>query len=100
MCQPVDVGVNKPLKGKVCAFWEQRMVEKGITDPIAKPPSQADIANWCSVACTQVDMQTIINAWRRTGPHTWFVPTCETRPLGWMERPKEQGSDENADGSV
>ena len=99
MCQPVDVGVNKPLKGKIRAFWEQYMVDKGITDPIAKPPTRQDIANWCSVAYTQVETQTIINAWRRTGPYTWFVPTCETRPIGWMDRPTE-GSDENTDGSV
>ena len=79
------------------------MVEKGITDPIAKPPTQADIANWCSAAYTQVNTQTIINAWRRTGPYTWFVPTCKTRPLGWMERPtgrQEQGNDDNPNGSV
>ena len=38
LCQTVDGGIDKPLKGKIHAFWEQHMTEKGITDPIAKPP--------------------------------------------------------------
>ena len=50
LCQPVDVSIDKPLKGKIRAFWEQCMTEKGITDPIANLPSQADIDNWCSAA--------------------------------------------------
>jgi len=85
LCQPVDVGVNKPLKGKIRHYWEQYMIEESIIEATTKPLEHVLIANWYSQAYTQVDTQTIINAWRKTGPYTWFVPTCAPRPIEWKD---------------
>ncbi len=30
LCQPVDVGFNKPLKDHICAGWEEWMIKEGL----------------------------------------------------------------------
>ena len=39
ICQPLDVGVNKPLKVQIRRKWNDWMVEKGVEDGKAVPPT-------------------------------------------------------------
>jgi hypothetical protein len=45
ICQPVDVGIRKPLKNQVTHCWEDRMVEKGsLDDKETKMPSREEVS--------------------------------------------------------
>ena len=37
-CQPLDVGVNKPIKTKMKNQWEDWMLPKGLMDGVTNPP--------------------------------------------------------------
>ena len=97
LCQPVNVGTNKPLKGIIRGFWEEWMATVGLgnveDNGKIPPPTRKDISTWCSAAFKAVPVQNIINAWRRTGPYTWFLLTCEPKPLHWIERPVGNADD-------
>ena len=45
LCQPIDVGIGKPLKDCVQNMWEDWMVEQGETVQF-NPPSRQTVASW------------------------------------------------------
>ena len=85
----VDVGANKPFKGRVRTHWQEWLVSEGLAnaanDGKVQPPTRRLIADWCLAAYQSVPTQNIINAWRKTGPYTWFAATCAQRPIGWID---------------
>jgi hypothetical protein len=47
LCQPIDVGINKPIKSGLCQKWEDWMMEgDGLVDGVAKEPSHKMVAEW------------------------------------------------------
>jgi hypothetical protein len=44
LCQPVDVGFNKPFKDRMRKQWLSWMIAEGIIHGTTKPPSQRDVA--------------------------------------------------------
>ena len=76
LCQPVDVGINKPLKNRIRASWEQFMLEEGLAQSVTKPPSRATIAKWCDLAIKELDGDIVRNAWRHSD-YSYF-PTEES----------------------
>ena len=47
LCQPIDVGINKPIKNGLHDKWDQWMVEgDGIVNSQAKEPSCKMVAEW------------------------------------------------------
>ena len=56
LCQPVDVGFNKPFKDCMQRQWINWMIAKGIVHGTTNPPLRADIANWVNSAMA-VDSQ-------------------------------------------
>jgi hypothetical protein len=79
LCQPVDIGVNMPLKRRIRALWEEWMIEDGLSTGTTKPPSRSEIAHWVSTAKDQLSEELIRNAWRH-GAYTFFPPTCAENP--------------------
>ncbi len=71
LCQPVDVGINKPLKNAMRERWEAWMVSDGIVDGKAKEPSRKQVADWLVDAYTNIPQQVGQNAWLMTG-YSWF----------------------------
>jgi hypothetical protein len=72
LCQPVDVGVNKPLKNRIRNLWEAWMIQDGMQqDGTAKPPLRRDIVGWIRSANSTIPEQMIRNAWRNN-PYSWF----------------------------
>ena len=71
LCQPVDVGINKPLKSRVRNQWEDWMVDQG--DNVAKynPPSRETVANWVVSALEDIPSNIIQNSWRHE-PYSFF----------------------------
>jgi hypothetical protein len=75
LCQPVDVGFNKPFKDRVRRVWHNWMTAKAVVHGTTRSPTRLDVATW--VAHTMEEMKgeggIIRNAcWRKTG-YEWFV---------------------------
>ena len=79
LCQPVDIGINKPIKARIRHLWEQWMIDFGLATGTTKPPERRDIADWVATAKQLLTAETIRNAWRH-GAFTYFPPTCEENP--------------------
>ena len=46
LCQPLDVGLNKPLKVHIHRNWNEWMVGEGFLDKKAVPPMRELIMQW------------------------------------------------------
>jgi hypothetical protein len=79
LCQPIDVGVNKPFKSRTRNLWEDWMIDEGLRTGITQPPSRQDVAEWCSKAYKELPPSIVRNAWRH-GMYTFFPPTVQQRP--------------------
>lgn len=73
LCQPVDVGFNKPFKDRVRRLWTEWMVSEGIVDGATKSPSRLLVAGWVDTVMAMMSAETTIirNAWMKTG-YEWF----------------------------
>ena len=71
LCQPIDMGINKPLKNAMHKRWEEWMMCDGIVHGRAKEPSHKQVAEWLVNAYTSILEQVGRNAWMMTG-YAWF----------------------------
>jgi hypothetical protein len=73
LCQPKDVGFNKPFKDHMRKQWLPWMIAEGIIHGTTRPPSRRDIAGWVDRAMTDMkrEERIIKNARRKTG-YKWF----------------------------
>ena len=68
LCQPIDIGVNKPIKIKVAEQWEDWVDTEGVKrGKEMKTPLREDIANWVGEAYWTINTETCKNAWRKRG---------------------------------
>ena len=74
ICQPVDIGVNKSFKKKLCQQWEEWIIEEGLANGLTSPPTREDIVQWTQYATVNLPSQIVRNAWRH-GNYSWF-PTA------------------------
>jgi hypothetical protein len=51
LCQPVDVGFNKPFKDQMRRQWINWMMNEGIIHGTTSPPKRIDVANWVKMRC-------------------------------------------------
>jgi hypothetical protein len=101
LTQPVDVGINKPMKNYVVRQWEDYMLEHGIKEAITKPPNRFVFANWILASQAQLTKAVIKNAWRHS-PFSYYPleKTVNNRSRREMEclpppsRPLEESIDE------
>jgi hypothetical protein len=63
LCQPLDVGVNKPFKARVRAKWMDFMTET----------MERDVSNWAAMVTQEMNgLPMMRNAWRKTA-YDWFL---------------------------
>ena len=68
LCQPIDVGINKPIKCGLREKWENWMVDgEGIVDGQAMEPSQQMIAEWLVEVYNNIPEEMGQNAWKKRG---------------------------------
>jgi hypothetical protein len=84
LCQPVDVGVNKPFKTRMKRLWEEWMIEDGLRTGTTQPPARKDIAEWCSQSYKDLPDGMVRNAWRH-GAYTFFPPTVPECPANYQQ---------------
>ena len=68
LCQPVDVGINKPFKKRIRDLWQTWMMgdmSQGTTTVTVSAPTRELICDWCIDAYKQMQSETNIikNAW-------------------------------------
>ncbi len=72
LCQPIDVGINKPIKCGLRGLWEEWMVNgDGILEGKAKEPSRKLIAEWVVEVYNNIPAETGRNAWKKRG-YEWI----------------------------
>jgi hypothetical protein len=73
LCQPVDVGFNKPFKSRVRKMWIKWMIAEGVQEGTTNSPMRRDVAVWVDKAMAQMkeERRIIKNALLKTG-FEWF----------------------------
>jgi hypothetical protein len=79
LCQPVDIGVNKPFKNQIRQQWEQWMITEGLANGTTSPPTRENIIEWIQIATNYLLEQMVQNAWRH-GQYSWFPPAPAAEP--------------------
>ena len=79
LCQPVDIGVNKPFKNRIRNQWEEWMIAEGLANGTTSPPTRENIVEWTRIATNSLPAQMIQNAWRH-GQYSWFPPAPVAEP--------------------
>ena len=67
LVQPLDVGVNKPLKNRIRRKWEEYMLEEGLAMTVSKPPTRQQMATWITECLDDLSEYIVKAAWRRNG---------------------------------
>ena len=71
-CQPIDVGINKPIKTHLREKWEVWMTGgEGIQDGVAKEPSCKVVTEWLVETYTPMPETIGRNVWMNNG-FEWF----------------------------
>lgn len=71
LCQPVDIGINKPIKEDIRKSWEAWMLSQNIERGVSRAPSRRLISDWTLSAFGNISSEIIQNAWKREG-YVWF----------------------------
>ena len=71
LCQPVDVGIGKPLKHHVRNLWQDWSNEQGHHVRM-DAPSRKPIARWVTATLQQLPVELIKNSWRHQ-PYSYFA---------------------------
>jgi hypothetical protein len=76
ICQPVDVGIAKPLKDRVRRRHSTWMIQQcdGAVPEIFSPPSRSHLASWVVAALQDMPRNIVVNSWRH-GEYSYF-PTA------------------------
>ena len=78
LCQPIDVGINRPIKAALADMWEdwletevlENEEDEGVIN--IETPSRELIANWVVEAYWMLDEEKCKNAWRKKG-FEWII---------------------------
>ena len=54
LCQPVDVGFNKPFKDWMRRQWINWMIAEGVVHGTTSPPTRLDMAKWVDAAMLEM----------------------------------------------
>ena len=71
LVQPLDVGVNKPLKNRIRRKWEEYMLEEGLAMTVLKPPTRQRMATWVTESLDDLG-EHIVKAARRRNGYSYF----------------------------
>ena len=59
LCQPVDIGNNKPYKKHLRMRWECWMMAEGLINGTTSPPLRKDIAQWGLYVENEISVETV-----------------------------------------
>ena len=78
LCQPVDVGFNKPFKDRVRRAWHNWMLADAVIHGTTRSPTRLDVANWVAKTMEEMNSEGAIirNAWKKS-EYAWFADAKE-----------------------
>ena len=94
LCQPLDVGINKPFKARVRRQWEEWMTDLIDTTNEVRDETREEVVEWATAAYWEMAITKkgiLRNAWRKTA-YDWF-------PDGLVNG-GDEGDDDNDSDSV
>lgn len=94
--QPMDVGVNKPFKGKVRSCFTKWMVANRMRADPKEKPNRITVATWIKTAWSDIEQRTFINSFYGSG---FDIEKVEGPELPVAELDIEDNDNEN-DGPV
>ena len=73
LCQPVNVGFNKPFKNCIRKLWTEWMISEGIANGTMSTPTRLNVATCVDQAMADMSAKRGIvrNAWLKSG-YEWF----------------------------
>ena len=73
LCQPVDVGFNKPFKDRIRRLWTTWMIEERLTSGTTTSPTRAQVAGRINEVLTAMRGKVTIikNVWMKSD-YEWF----------------------------
>jgi hypothetical protein len=87
LCQPLDIGVNKPFKQRICHLWEEWMMAMLDRYGVTREATRKEVAEWMvSIYWNMVGSKILKNAWQKVG-------------FDWFEGVGDDDNDDNADGN-
>ena len=63
LCQPIDVGICKPLKNQIWHLWENWMINQGRAVIKFTPPLRRTIARWVGTTLCNLPLELKRNSW-------------------------------------
>jgi len=68
LTQPLDVGINKPFKSRVCVLWEEWMIDEIDRTGLVHAPTREDISGWVAEVVWGLNGKNPMrNTWRKMG---------------------------------
>jgi len=69
LCQPINVGFNKPFKDRMRRQWTLWMMSKGIVHGTTSQPVRRNVATWVTNAMGEMRrlIEIVQNAWKKMG---------------------------------
>jgi hypothetical protein len=93
LCQPIDVGIGKPLKSKIRHKWEEWMLEVGVDSILSRPPERQQLAQWIITSLAEIsEGETVRNSWRHT-KYSFFPQEEGEEESGASTTTTEEGGD-------
>ncbi len=73
LCQPVNIGFNKPFKDRLWRLWTSWMTVEGIIHGTTSSPTRLNVATWVDQAMAEMkrECRMVRNAWLKT-EYEWF----------------------------
>ena len=73
LCQPIDIGIGKPLKSRARHSWEEWIINEGVNNAVLRPPSRLLLSQWITDSIQRIrDATSIVrNSWRH-GAYSYF----------------------------
>jgi hypothetical protein len=101
LCQPVDVGFNKPFKDRMRRQWINWMTNEGVVHGTTSPPARLDVAKWVQNAMLEMKGRgdIIRNAWKRHD-YEWFVDNTTSATATAMATETAMVNDDGAEGAL
>jgi hypothetical protein len=68
LCQPIDIGFNKPFKDRLWKRWISWMISKGVIHGMTRTPTRLNVATWVDEAMKKMKRERAMvrNAWLKT----------------------------------
>jgi len=94
LCQPVDVGFNKPFKDRMRRQWINWMTNEGVVHDTTSLPSRLDVAKWVHAAMLEMKGRgdLIGKGWKRHD-YEWLVDNTSATATATRRRRRRRWRD-------